>query len=299
MPRTVQVILAGGLGNQLFEYAAGRALAIRVGGRLTLDLSEFGRDTVYNRIYLLDRFSIQAETDPQNVVASLRWATDRLIRKFPQLASRWGLLDEPLVGGLHAYDPRLLDPPVRRFLSLRGYWQSERYFSDSASVIRRELVPPMPADPVALDELEQIRHSHRPVAVCIRFFREVKTVPADPQHMIAAFREQVLGHAKAEPGCAYFVFTDEPNHFQNPDCLGVPFTLITHRARNEDAPGDLFLLTQCQTFFIGYSSFHWWGAWLASGPEKRVTYLHFPGRPCEGYVPAEWLTVKTPTASLV
>jgi len=51
---------------------------------------------------------------------------------------------------------------------------------------------------------------------------------------------------------------------------------------------DLFLMTQCQTFFIGYSSFHWWGAWLAASPQKQVTYLHFPGRPCDGYAASDW-----------
>ena len=40
-PRAVTVVLQGGLGNQMFQYAAGRALAKRTGAELLVDLNEF------------------------------------------------------------------------------------------------------------------------------------------------------------------------------------------------------------------------------------------------------------------
>jgi hypothetical protein len=290
MARTVQIILGGGLGNQLFMYAAGRALADRVGGKLVLDLSELRHDIVYKRVYLLDRFPITATVKPAHALSSGWLLAERVVRRFPRLADRWGLLDEPFADGLPVFNPRLLDPPQVPYLSLRGYWQNEKYFSDSAATIRQELSPPEPQDPAALDELRRIRLSTHPVAVGIRFFREVAWSRSDPRQTLAAFRECVMAHATREPGGDYFVFTDEPDHLQDPACLGVPFTLMTPRPRNEDAPIDLYLMTQCRTFFIGYSSFHWWGAWLAASPEKNVTYLHFPGRPCKGYAADDWST---------
>jgi len=320
MARTVRVIVAGGLGNQMFMYAAARALAVRTKASLILDPSAFRRDTVYKRVFLLDRFPIVGAVAPQGWLSSIRSLAERITRKFPRLASRLGLFDEPTAHGMQVFDPRLVAPPALRAFSLRGYWQSEAYFRDVAPMIRSELVappalrafslrgywqseayfrdvapmirselsPPPPTGGAALGDLHRIQASRHPVAVGVRFFGEAPGGGTDPSTPLAAFREQVTAHAAREPGCDYFVFTDEPGHLRDPDCLGVPFTLITPRPRNEDAPVDLFLMTQCQTFFIGYSSFHWWGAWLAASPQKQVTYLHFPGRPCDGYAAEGW-----------
>jgi len=288
MARTVRVIVAGGLGNQMFMYAAARALAVRTKASLILDPSAFRRDTVYKRVFLLDRFPIVGAVAPQGWLSSIRSLAERITRKFPRLASRLGLFDEPTAHGMQVFDPRLVAPPALRAFSLRGYWQSEAYFRDVAPMIRSELSPPPPTGGAALGDLHRIQASRHPVAVGVRFFGEAPGGGTDPSTPLAAFREQVTAHAAREPGCDYFVFTDEPGHLRDPDCLGVPFTLITPRPRNEDAPVDLFLMTQCQTFFIGYSSFHWWGAWLAASPQKQVTYLHFPGRPCDGYAAEGW-----------
>lgn len=289
MTKTVQVVLSGGLGNQMFMYAAGRALAARTDARLVLEISSFQRDYAYQRTYLLDRFPIRADVRLRNSWSSLLLTAEKLVRKFPRIAARFGLIDEPRVGDLEAFEPRLLSPPALRFLSLRGYWQSESYFEDVADLVRDELTPPPPTDIVASAELRRIRESAHPVAVCIRFFSEVALGGLPVQETLAIFREHLSAHSSGAPGCEYFVFTDAPAHLMDPRCLGVPFTLLTHRPRNEDAPTDLALITACRTFFLGYSSFHWWGAWLAPAPDKRVTYLQFPGRPGQGYAAQGWI----------
>jgi hypothetical protein len=66
---------------------------------------------------------------------------------------------------------------------------------------------------------------------------------------------------------------------------------MTHRPRNEDAPVNLYLMTCCRTFVMGYSSYHWWGAWLSPLSGKQVTYLQFPGRPGREYADQDWTIV--------
>lgn len=294
MERKVRVILVGGLGNQMFMYAAARALALRTGAALTLDISEFRRDLVYKRVFLLDRFPIAGAVASQNAASRIRSLAGKAVRKCPSFASRLGLIDEPMASGLPVLDQRLLAPPGLRSISLRGYWQSEDYFRDAEPTIRRELFPPQPTDRIALDELARIQASPHPVAVGVRFFGEARDGGLERIRTLAAFREQVVAHATRFPGCDYFVFSDQPQHLQNPDCLGMPFTLVTPRPRNEDATIDLALMAHCRSFFIAYSSFHWWGAWLAAAHDKEVTYLHFPGRPCDGYAARGWRIVTVP-----
>lgn len=291
LPRTVKVILGGGLGNQLFMYAAGRALAMRIGASLVLDASQFRFDHTYQRVYLLDQFPIVAQKIDDSTFRRLRSLGERCLRRFPSIASRFGFWDEPMRDGLADYDPRLLAPPLGQSLALRGNWQNARYFSDAAEQIRQELSPPAPREPVALAELELIRAASHPIAVCIRFYREVPGESSDPAKIVAAFRNQLVSRHVPANNAEYFVFTECPEYLADAECLGVPFTLITHRPRNEDAPGDLHLIAQCRSFLIGYSSFHWWGAWLAPLAGKQVTYLRFPGRPGQDYADQGWTIV--------
>jgi hypothetical protein len=62
MPNAASVRVAtrmfGGLGNQLFQYAAGRALAQRLGGRLILDCTA---SMGLARPFVLDRYPIDAD----------------------------------------------------------------------------------------------------------------------------------------------------------------------------------------------------------------------------------------------
>ncbi len=54
----VVVQLQGGLGNQLFQYAAGRSLALRTRAELRLDLGQLGKGAY--RPYRLGVFELQA-----------------------------------------------------------------------------------------------------------------------------------------------------------------------------------------------------------------------------------------------
>jgi hypothetical protein len=288
MSVTVRVLLGGGLGNQLFMYAAGRALSLRIGAQLILDTSQFRFDETYKRVYLLDRFPIVAKTISEGPALRARSTAERVLRKFPRVACRLGLWDEPIHNGSAVFDQRLVTAAQGRSVSLRGNWQNERYFRDQSDRIRAELFPPQPRDPVANEELAKIRGSSHPVAVGIRFYREVPGESSDPDLIIAAFRKHLTRTCPRTNQADFFVFTEEPSYFSDPHCLGVPFTVVTHRPRNEDAPVNLHLMAHCRTFLIGYSSYHWWGAWLASVTGKRVTYLRFPGRPDLDYSAEGW-----------
>ena len=285
---TIRVNLAGGLGNQMFMYAAGRALAERTGGRLLLNRAAFRRDEVFKRVFLLDRFPVSATILPDDWSARALDAVDSLASVCPWLVPGLAVIHEPVHRGQSDFCVELLQTRAERSVSLRGYWQDERYFRDCAGIIRREFAPPFIDDPTAAEYRLRIEQAPHPVAVCIRFFREVPGETSDPGMIIAVFRRVLAEHARCVPGCQYFVFTEEPRYFDDPTSLGVYATVVKHGLRNEDAPTHLQLISLCRTFFIGYSSFHWWGAWLGEHAGKKVTYLHFQGRRGADYAAAGW-----------
>jgi hypothetical protein len=110
-----------GLGNQMFQYAAGRALAIRTGSELVLDLRHF--DNQSSMGYGLSHFSIQVASEtgdlpPLRKSQRLQYTLWRWLGRSPKLVKENGL----------AFDRRLLDPISNVYLD--GYWQSEKYFSE-------------------------------------------------------------------------------------------------------------------------------------------------------------------------
>src|SRR5438105_8520438 len=61
--RRVVMRMAGGLGNQLFQYAAGLALANTPGARLLLDTTPYRRDKL--RTYALEPFALTPRFVPR------------------------------------------------------------------------------------------------------------------------------------------------------------------------------------------------------------------------------------------
>ena len=131
----IVVALTGGVGNQLFQYAAARALALRRGVAVGLDRRWYeGRS---GRQYALDRFAIQADpVDPRLLPVRDGKILGRL------LSGRGGGLRVYRETGL-AFDAAVRDLPDGTYL--RGVFQSEAYFADHAATIRRDPRPPRPA----------------------------------------------------------------------------------------------------------------------------------------------------------
>ena len=63
--------LKGGLGNQLFQYSAGRALALKYNCELKLDLSYFD-DPNIKKVYRLDKFNLKFTKASNNEISEFR-----------------------------------------------------------------------------------------------------------------------------------------------------------------------------------------------------------------------------------
>ena len=102
----------------MFQYAAGRALALRRGSELQLDvgwLHPHRRATRFR--YELGSFPVDAE-----LISAYRH------RRREQLRERLGLAPPARRYTAFPFDPKVLELPGR--VRLIGYWQSEKYFQD-------------------------------------------------------------------------------------------------------------------------------------------------------------------------
>jgi hypothetical protein len=257
-PRLI-AILKGGLGNQLFIYAAARALALRTGRELVLDHRSGYQHDNYGRSYRLDRFRVPASLiDP----AELPWRDLRDRRH--KWRRHWNKLLpatwRDYVAERRRGDPRqLLQFASRRAqVYLNGYWQREEYFADQRELIRRELTPPPPTLPAvtalgaALAETDSV-------------FLHVRRVRYQPLLPVTYYQAAIGAICEQVKTPTFYLFGDALEWAQRElDFHGHPTQPVT--LAGDDELADLWLMTQCRHAIIANSSFSWWGAWLRQSP---------------------------------
>lgn len=291
----VIVRVRGGLGNQLFCYAAARRLAVVNNVELVIDdETGFTRDYFYGRRYMLDRFNILARkaTPSEKMEPFERWrrGLKKMISRRRKFESRRYIEQEGL-----DFDKRLLTLKVSDLLYLDGYWQSEGYFKDIEDTIREDLLIRPPEDVMNQRMAEKI-HNSRAVALHVRWFdapgcRTTCNISTD------YYRRAIVLMEERVESPHYFVFSDDSAAaVAQYDLSGSQVTLVSHNRGDENAYADLWLMAQCQHFIIANSTFSWWGAWLAEEKEKCVVTpdLVVDGKTCWGFkglVPTRWMRI--------
>ena len=261
----VVVGLSGGLGNQMFQYATGRSLAIRLGVPLVLDLAWFGSQL--ERQFALSPFRIEAVQRSQ-----CSWLPPYGRALVSRLSRRWlsHIMGVPVWREAHfQYSTEFAVLP--RPVFLEGYWQSERYFEEIRSRLLLEFVLREPLPPACAKLLEEIRGCD---AICVHVRRgdylsnpvaaKVHgTCPID--YYYAGVGELCQGLAR--PRC--FVFSDDPAWVRASLAFDCPMTVVDVNG-TDDAHLDLALMAACRHFLIANSSLSWWGAWLGNQAGKKV-----------------------------
>ncbi len=276
----------GGLGNQMFIYAAARALALRTGSELKLDIANGYDQDGYGRRYQLDAFHIVATLASESEVRRYRrgswdlyWRR-KLNRRLP-FALR-GLIEERSL-----YEPRLLTLRPRGPVYLMGYWQREEYFRDQSAAIRREFAPRAEPDADTRSLAERMR---RPDSAFLHVRRRDYAHRLPAGYYDAALR--LLLARVAHP--ALFVFGDDLEWARRSLRLPEGAQFIDHGDESRNCE-DLWLMSQCRHAIIANSSFSWWGAWLNPQGDRIVIAPEEWGY--RAAPAADWLTVSANAAS--
>ncbi|MEM7063175.1 MAG: alpha-1,2-fucosyltransferase [Cyanobacteria bacterium P01_B01_bin.77] len=255
----------GGIGNQLFIYAAARRLALVNNAELVLDnVSGFVHDYNYQRHYQLDHFHIPCR---KTTAAERMEPFSRMRRYVKRHLNRYRSFEQSFYIQQQGrdFEPRLLQVKPQGTVYLEGYWQSEKYFKDVENIIRQELKIQSPTDDANLSMAVRIR-THIAVAVHVRFFDDgISNASRDYYKRAINRMEQIV------PDAHYFLFSDRPKVAR--ELIALPerrITSVEHNQGDEMAYADLWLMTLCQHFIIANSTFSWWGAWLSDQNGKQV-----------------------------
>lgn len=281
--------LLGGLGNQLFQYAAARAVALRHREELRFDISGFA--SLPGRSYRLHHFGIEGRPLEGEELSTL--GVEGLHSPWGQLKRKLGLRPKmPIITEPHFhFDSRLEQAPAHCYLS--GYWQSPRYFAGIGPHIRREFQVRGPLSERTLDLAQSIAASES-VAIHVRRGDYISNPTAASVHGTCgsayyATAERLL--LENRPRVQAFIFSDEPEWAASNLRLAMPATFVDHNPPDRDYE-DLHLMAQCKHHIIANSTFSWWGAWLATHPDKFVVAprVWFQGADhrVDDLIPPEW-----------
>jgi hypothetical protein len=258
------VKLIGGLGNQLFQYALGRHLCEIHKTRLKIDISGF--ETYKLHKYSLWPFNIREDFASAEEVGAVA-PTGALGRA---LAKRWPKMWPKYIQGKQFYfDPAVLNLPDGVYLD--GYWQSEKYFSDIAEVIRGEFsvkTPPQGKDKEMGDRIS----SCQSVSLHIRrgdYVSHAKTLQTHGFCGLEYYHRCIERIARMVDNPCFFVFSDAPDWACENLKLSHPVIAVNHNTADKNYE-DLRLMSRCKHHIIANSTFSWWGAWLNPAKDKIV-----------------------------
>lgn len=263
------VRLIGGLGNQMFQYAAGRALADRLGLALQLDTSGFEHYGL--RRYELDRFAIRAEPATRAGL-EVFGVVPRAPTLLNRIAGRLGLRRSGAVfrEASFAYDPRF--ESITDAVYLDGYWQSERYFAGIAAALREDFRLRAAPDAGNVNMAAAIDAEASAVSLHVRRGDYVSDPHTAQYHGVCSldyYRRAVEAVLDRVPDAHFYVFSDDPDWVAANLEVGRPLTLMRINDGNSGMY-DLDLMRRCRHHVIANSSFSWWGAWLNPAPDKLV-----------------------------
>jgi hypothetical protein len=266
----VVVELIGGLGNQLFQYAAGRQLAHLRKTELKLNNAAFETYTLHN--YSLQHYTIDAGIATAQEVQQLENTKTLFLRGCAKIFKKLGI-NRP-IGKTYrekslAYDPYFEKLPST--ILLYGFWQSPKYFEAIRSILLEELAVNVPLADVNLEIAEKIKACNA-VSLHIRRGDYVSNAGTLSVHGICDldyYKRCIAIITKEVENPHFFIFSDDPEWTRENLKLDQPATFVTNNDANTNFE-DLRLMSLCKHNIIANSSFSWWGAWLNQNPEKIV-----------------------------
>ncbi len=289
----ILVELIGGMGNQMFQYAAAKSLALHHKEQLRLVANDgTGKNIpegIPQRQFDLHHFHLP---DSPASAAEIRYlssisALEKIIEKAkPNYKRR--IYREPF---FH-YDVNFFE--ARPTVFLKGLWQSEKYFDRYKNDIREifrfsdDLI-------TSLKEVTDKMSEQHSIAVHIRRGDYLAKVSLQVLGLmpIEYYKKgmELLSSKIIDP--VFYIFSDDigwaKENLKMDNAVFVSGSITKHHIE------DLFLMSQCKHNIIANSSFSWWGAWLNNHPQKIVIapkkWFNQGPKDTQDLIPGEWIKI--------
>lgn len=259
--------IIGGLGNQMFQYAFGYAIAQKHGQVLKLDISNFKKYTL--RDYELNVFNISPVLVDKEDVERLKYKNifEKILCKIgvKKLTTSDHYYKEPHVN----FDIKVYD--ITGDVYFDGYWQSENYFKEYRGDLLKQFTFKENIHKQSQHYKQKIEDTES-VSLHIRRGDYISNTNINSIHgtcTLGYYKDAILKIKEKVRNPHFFIFSD--------DIMWAKENLyfidnITYVELTKDVPDhdEMYLMSICKHNIIANSSFSWWGAWLNENKEKIV-----------------------------
>ena len=237
----------GQLGNQMFQYAATKGIARKLGVSYTIpDHTESIRDALGNNLHieLFKCFNFKPENT--GLIPSDKFLSEE---------------------GFH-YQNKFFNADRRNDFSLYGFFQTEKYFKHIEDEIRQDFkfnsTIQGECEPIVDEIFDQ-----GPIALHIR--RGDFLINSGNHHNLSLdYYEEAL--SKFAPDREVILFSDDIFWACSQELFKPDRFLLSE---GNSSYHDLYMMTQCSDFIIANSTFSWWGAWLGNTGRVIAPYKWF------------------------
>ena len=269
---TIKIKLTGGLGNQMFQFAAGYAVARKNDVKLSLDLRRYDQRLDHNGFELQKVFNIYSKVSILNNPENFTFIN------FKEILSKIDITYSNFKEQHFHYTNEILDVP--KHCSLNGYWQSELYFKSYAEEIREIFSFINKLDKKNLLIANDIKKNN---SISIHIRRGDYLLKKNYNHnqdLREYYTKAIKESSKYFNNPKYFIFTDDPLWVAENFIVDYSNIIVdvNHAAKSFL---DMYLMSLCKANIIANSSFSWWGAWLNNKQDKIV------------YAPNNWFKDKS------
>jgi hypothetical protein len=256
----IRIPLLGRTGNNLFQYAIGRALAEKHQVPLVLDASWFNR-AGWSEVSHFLKLPLKAKVVRRCSlgVRALRKVTAKHYWEYSGVP----VIREP--DGDQRFNPAFLEAPADCVLF--GYFQSPLYFAEIASALRDELNT-LFAGVTQDAQMRAMLTDPCAVAVHIRrgdFLKNPVFQVCDLHYYLTSMTEM---RARV-PGARFFIFSDDPGWCRS-EFAGSDIHVMDTETVGKSPLPDLHLMSAASHHIIANSSYSWWAAWLGDKPGQEV-----------------------------
>ena len=262
------VRLQGGMGNQMFQYALGRALSLKNDTTLKLDIGILNetKNSFIKREYNLDIYNISAEIATKNDIPSIHqnYRGDILIFKIYKYLERF--IKSKGKEKYFQYDPSILNTGPDVYLD--GYWQSPKYFIGFEDIIKKDFTFKCKLSDKIINLIEVIKKEN---SVCVHVRRG---------DYVGNKYHEIVGKDYYDKGIEYlngkikidkiYVFSDDIGWCRENMAFQFPVMFVEDEYKGEKNEGHFALMKSCKYFIIPNSSFAWWSAWLSDYKNKII-----------------------------
>jgi hypothetical protein len=296
------VRLKGALGNQLFQYALGRALSLKYNVPLRFNIESYEdvtkrpfrslyKGTFTQRTYDLDLFTVAGDVAKKSEIPFLHrmYGKGSLFLIFDALRRRmlkYIFKQKAQELFFSEYNPNYLNLGPNVYLD--GFYQSPKYFDHIADIIKKDITLKNPLPKHIQTLSEEISSTN---SVCVFYRRTDFIGNKDYEFVTDEYYTKALEYIQTHTNLEkIYVFSDDIEWCKENVYFGIPTMFVDNTYAGERYVGKFMLMCACKHFIIPNSSYGWWAAWLSNNPNKIVVApkYWFKGTNIHDVIPDTW-----------